>query len=423
MVPMTERLPDDCFALPPGIDWTPVDEALGLLREGMRCVTGVEEVGLGDGAGRILAAPVVARRSNPPAANSAIDGYAFAWASIQGAAEGDLALVEGRAAAGNPYPGIVPPGAALRILTGAELPMGADTVVLQEDSAVAGGRVRFQAPRKPGANSRKAGEDAEAGSQALPAGRRLTPADLARAAAVGVCRLTVRRRLRLGVLSTGDELMQPGADPASPGVFDANRPMLAALAASQGFEVVDLGAVADRPDLVRAALDRGALGADAIVTTGGASAGDEDHVSRILNEEGRITTWRIAVKPGRPLALGFWHGVPVFGLPGNPVAAFVCFLIFARPALSVMAGAGWREAQGFAVPAGFGKTKKPGRREYLRARMRADGHVEVFHSEGSGLIGGLSWADGLVELPDGAVTIKPGDPVRYLPYSSFGLSP
>ena len=420
---MSERLPDDCFALPPGIEWTPVDQALKLLRAGMRCVTGVDEVALAEAAGRILAAPVVARRSNPPAVNSAIDGYAFAFASIQGAVEGDLALVEGRAAAGHPYPGAVPPGAALRILTGAELPMGADTVVLQEDSEVAGDRVRFHAPRKSGANARKAGEDAEVGSQALPAGRRLTPADLARAAAVGVDRLAVRRRLRLGVLSTGDELLQPGADPAAPGVFDANRPMLAALAASQGFEVLDLGAVADRPDLVRAALDRGAVEADAIVTTGGASAGDEDHVSRILNEEGRISTWRIAVKPGRPLALGFWQGVPVFGLPGNPVAAFVCFLIFARPALSVMAGAGWQEVQGFAVPAGFEKAKKLGRREYLRARMRPDGHVEVFHSEGSGLIGGLSWADGLVELPDGAITIKPGDPVKYLPYSSFGLSP
>jgi molybdopterin molybdotransferase len=420
---MSERLRDDCFALPPGIDWTPVDQALGLLRAGMRCVTGIEEVALAEAAGRILAAPVVARRSNPPAANSAIDGYAFAWASLGGAAEGDLALTNGRAAAGHPYAGTVPPGAALRILTGADLPMGADTVVLQEDSVVAGGRVRFHAPRKRGANSRKAGEDAEAGVEALPAGRRLTPADLARAAAVGADRLAVRRRLRLGVLSTGDELLQPGADPAAPGVFDANRPMLAALAVSQGFEVVDLGAVADQPDLVRAALDRGAAEADAIVTTGGASAGDEDHVSRIMAEEGRITTWRIAVKPGRPLALGFWRGVPVFGLPGNPVAAFVCFLIFARPALSVMAGAGWREAQGFAVPAGFEKAKKPGRREFLRARMRPDGHVEVFHSEGSGLIGGLCWADGLVELPDDAVTIRTGDPVRYLPYSSFGLSP
>ncbi|MEM6906417.1 MAG: molybdopterin molybdenumtransferase MoeA, partial [Pseudomonadota bacterium] len=145
-----------------------------------------------------------------------------------------------------------------------------------------------------------------------------------------------------------------------------------------------------------------------------------DHVSRLLTEEGRVETWRIAVKPGRPLALGMWQGLPVFGLPGNPVAAFVCSLIFARPALSLMAGAGWAEPQAFAVPAAFEKRKKPGRREFLRARIR-DGRAEIFRSEGSGLVGGLSWAEGLVELPDGAAHIQPGDPVRYLPYGSFGL--
>jgi molybdopterin molybdotransferase len=418
---MAERLPDDCFALPPGIDWTPVNTALSRLREGLRCITEAEDVPLAEGAGRILAAPVTARRANPPAANSAIDGYAFAWASLAGASEGDLALVQGRAAAGNRFHGAVPAGSAIRILTGAEIPDGADTVVLQEDSELARGRVRFRAPRKQGANTRWAGEDAEAGAQVLPPGRRLTPADLARAAAVGVERLAVHRRLRLAVLSTGDELVQPGTDPAAPGVFDANRPMLMALGATQGFATLDLGAAADRPGKVRAALDRGAAEADAIVTSGGASAGDEDHVSRLLTQEGRLATWRIAVKPGRPLVLGFWKGVPVFGLPGNPVAAFVTYLIFARPALDLMAGAGWRSPQGFSVPAAFEKSKKPGRREYLRARLRADGHAEVFHSEGSGLIGGLSWADGLVELPDGAMTIRPGDPVRYLPYASFGI--
>ncbi len=420
---MTGRLPDDCFALPPGSDWTPVSEALRRLREAVSCVVGTQEVSLTEGCGRILGAPVIARRASPPKANAAVDGYAFAWASLGGLAEAALPLADGRAAAGSPLPGPVLPGAAARILTGADVPEGADTVVMQEDCKTEGPRIRFHAPRKPGANIRRAGEDAEEGAEVLAAGRRLRPADLARAAAVGVDRFTVRSRLRLAILSTGDELIQPGADPVAPGIFDANRPMLAALAASQGLSALDLGAVRDRPELVRAALDRGAAEADAIVTTGGASAGDEDHVSRLLTAEGRIATWRIAVKPGRPLALGFWCGVPVFGLPGNPVAAFVTFLVFARPALMVMAGAPWAEPQGFAVPAAFGKSKKPGRREYLRARMLADGHVEVFHSEGSGLIGGLSWADGLVELPDGAVTVKPGDPVRYLPYASFGIAP
>ena len=418
---MTGRLADDCFALPPGIEWTPVDEALARLREAVRPVTGVEEVPLDEAAGRVLAAPLIARRTNPPRANSAVDGYGFAWASLGGADHGDLALLEGRAAAGHPWPGRVPEGAAIRILTGAELPEGVDTVVLQEDAEVAAGRVRFPAPRRRGANVRAAGEDAEAGAEVLPAGRRLTAADIARAAVVGVGRMAVHLPLRVAVLSTGDELVEPGGE--HPGICDANRPMLKALARAQGFRPLDLGIARDRAEAVRAALDRGAAEADAILTSGGASAGDEDHVSRLLRSEGRVTTWRIAVKPGRPLALGFWRGVPVFGLPGNPVAAFVTFLIFARPALAVMAGQAWPTPRGYLVPAAFAKEKKPGRREYLRARLDVEGRAEVFHSEGSGLVGGLSWSEGLVELPDEGVSVHPGDPVRFLPYAEFGIIP
>jgi len=231
----------------------------------------------------------------------------------------------------------------------------------------------------------------------------------------------VHAPLDVAVLSTGDELLDPGADPAAPGIFDANRPMLAALARASGFEVTDLGAAPDREAAVRAALDRGAGLARAVLTSGGASAGDEDHISRLLRAEGHVATWRIAMKPGRPLVLGTWRGVPVFGLPGNPVAAFVCYLIFARPALGRLAGESWRRPRGYLLPAAFSKSKKAGRREYLRARPTAEGGVEVFHSEGSGLIGGLSWAEGLVELPEPAAEIRPGTPVRYMPFA--GLLP
>ena len=230
----------------------------------------------------------------------------------------------------------------------------------------------------------------------------------------------MRKPLRVAVVSTGDELVDPG-EPAGLGqIYDANRPMLLALIRQFGFETVDMGRIKDDRAALGAAFDQAAAQADVILTSGGASAGDEDHVSALLREAGAMQEWRIALKPGRPLALGMWQGTPVFGLPGNPVAALVCTLVFARPAMGLMAGAGWAEPQGFEVPAAFAKRKKPGRREYLRARMRA-GRAEVFKSEGSGRISGLSWAEGLVELPDGAVEIAPGDPVRFIPFASFGM--
>ncbi|MEM7742640.1 MAG: gephyrin-like molybdotransferase Glp [Pseudomonadota bacterium] len=418
---MNRRLRDDCFALPPGVEWTPVDTALSLLRERLTSVTATEDVPIGEAAGRILASPAKARRANPPAANAAVDGYAFAWASLKGRDVGDLPLEPGRSAAGHPFGREVPEGHALRILTGAEIPAGADTVVLQEDAEVRVGRVRFQAPRKQGANCRGFGEDAQEGDIVLAAGIRLGPGEIARLVSVGIDRVEVHKPLRVALISTGDELLQPGASPDSPGIFDANRPMLSAMVRAFGHSVVDVGAQSDRAATVRTALDRAAAEADAILTTGGASSGDEDHVSRLLRDEGRMTSWRIAMKPGRPLALGLWQGVPVFGLPGNPVAAFVTSLVFARPALGALAGLGWQSARGFMLPAAFEKTKKAGRREYLRARLTDDGRVEVFASEGSGLIGGLSWSDGLVELPDEALTVKPGDPVRYVPHASSGF--
>lgn len=412
-------LRNDCFALPAGVDWTPVDDALAMLRDRLHPVTAAETVALAEAAGRVLAADVTAPRSNPPGANSAVDGYGFAGAVPAGAHE--LPLIPGRAAAGVPYDGgAVPPGHAIRILTGAALPEGVDTVILEEDVTRAGGAIAFHGPLKAGANTRRAGEDVTEGAVVLAAGRQITPADLALLAAVGVARVPVRRRLRVAVISTGDELVAPGAA-AGPGqIYDANRPMLLAMAARQGFAALDMGAVGDDRAQLAERLDAAAAGADAILTSGGASAGDEDHVSALLREAGAMQQWRIALKPGRPLALGLWRGAPVFGLPGNPVAAWVCALIFARPALGLMAGMGWREPQGYALPAGFEKRKKPGRREYLRARIR-DGRAEVFASEGSGRISGLSWAEGLVELGDGAAHIRPGDPVRFIPWGSFGL--
>ncbi|MEM6578114.1 MAG: gephyrin-like molybdotransferase Glp [Pseudomonadota bacterium] len=410
-------LRDDCFALPAGVDWIPVDVALERLKAGLHPVLEIQDVSLADAAGRIVAHDLTALRSNPPAPNSAVDGYALAHAST-GEGEQIIPLAEGRAAAGVPFKEPVPPGQAIRILTGASMPEGTDTVILQEDVTTDGTRIAFRGPIKAGANSRKAGEDVVAGDIILPQGRRVTPADLALCAATGLDRLPVYEQLRVGVLSTGDELADAGEPIESDRIYDANRPMLQALVRQFGYTAVDGGRISDERDALRAALDRAAERADLIITSGGASSGDEDHVSALLNETDSMQLWRLAVKPGRPLALGLWNGKPVFGLPGNPVAALVCTLIFARPAMGVLAGEGWRSPEAVLVPAAFTKSKKPGRREYLRARLQ-DGRAEVFSSEGSGRISGLSWATGLVELPDGATRIEPGDPVRYLPFTAF----
>ncbi|AUQ75636.1 gephyrin-like molybdotransferase Glp [Phaeobacter piscinae] len=411
-------LRNDCFALPAGVDWTPVDVALDHLRQNLTAVTAVESVSLAASLGRVLAEDVLAGRSNPPQANTAVDGYGFAGPIGDGPQV--MPLTEGRAAAGLAYEGEVAAGQAIRILTGAALPSGVDTVILEEDVSREGAEIAFHGPLKTGANTRKAGEDAAAGDLILSKGRVITPADLALASATGVSELPVRQLLRVGVLSTGDELVEPGEPAAEGQIYDANRPMLLGVLTRMGFAAVDLGKAPDDRAALRNCLDHAATQVDVILTSGGASAGDEDHMSALLRESGAMQQWRIALKPGRPLALGLWQGVPVFGLPGNPVAAMVCTLIFARPAMGLMAGARWLEPQGFDLPAAFQKRKKPGRREYLRARVR-DGEVEVFKSEGSGRVSSLSWAEGLVELADGAATIQPGDPVRFIPYASFGL--
>ena len=414
------RLKNDCFALPSGVDWVPVDDALATLRHGLTPIVGLETMALDQALDRVLAADVAAKRSNPPGANSAVDGFGFAQ-SATGSGAQVLRLVAGRAVAGAPFAGAIPSGQAVRILTGALLPAGVDTVVMQEDVNERDGYVAIDAQVRAGANTRMAGEDVKAKDIALKTGQKIGPPEIALLSATGITEVSVYRRLRIGVLSTGDEIVKPGSDPSPAKTYDANRPMLLSVVAKWGYSPVDLGHVGDDRAALRDTLKIAARQVDVILTSGGASAGDEDHVSALLAEAGALSTWRIALKPGRPLALGLWDGVPIFGLPGNPVAALICTLIFARPAMAVLAGGSWPAPHGFTVPAAFEKRKKPGRREYLRARMNVAAEAEIFASEGSGRISGLSWADGLVELEVGERRIRPGDPVRYIPYASFGL--
>ena len=411
-------LRNDCFALPAGVHWTPVDEALALLRERLTPVTGSETVHVSRAMGRVLADDVVAPRANPPLPNTAVDGYGFAGGRPEGPHV--LLLSDERAAAGPRLTSVVPVGQAVRILTGAALPTGVDTVVLQEDVTVADGQIAFNGPIKAGANTRRAGEDVHKGDVILKAGLRVTAADMAILAATGVDQVDVRVRLRVAVVSTGDELVEAGETAKQDQIFDANRPMLLSMITAMGHVPVDMGRCADDRAALSRVLDDAARKADVVITSGGASAGDEDHVSSLLTEVGAMQMWRIAIKPGRPLALGLWNNTPVFGLPGNPVAAMVCILVFASPAMAQLAGAGWAAPVGYDVPANFTKSKNEGRREYLRARI-CDGQVDVFGSEGSGRISGLSWADGLVELTEEAQQINKGDLVRYIPLGSYGL--
>ncbi|MEO9585922.1 MAG: molybdopterin-binding protein, partial [Marinobacter sp.] len=402
----TTPLRNDCFALPPGVNWTPVEEALERLHSRLHSVVGVEHaVPLSQVNGRILANDVQAPRAHPPSNNSAVDGYAFAGPLTD--VPCTLPLINGRSAAGEPYTGNVPAGHAIRILTGAVIPAGADTVVLEEDCEVIDGHLHLNGTLKAGANARKAGEDIKAQDRILNAGTRLTPTQISVLASVGIESVDVYQQLRVGVLSTGDEVKPVGSAVTDWQIYDANRPMLSALVTQLGYELVDLGHALDRADEVKAALERGAEQCDLILTSGGVSAGDEDHVSKTLKAHGDISNWRIAIKPGRPLALAMFRGTPVVGLPGNPVAAWVCALRFGAPAMALLAGGTWFEPQGYLMPAGFSKNKKPGRSEMLRARIR-DGQVEVFGSEGSGRVTGLAWSEGLVELDESARQIEPG---------------
>ncbi|MDX1553198.1 MAG: molybdenum cofactor synthesis domain-containing protein [Marinobacter sp.] len=412
-------LRNDCFALPPGVNWTPVEEALDRLRSRLHPVVGVDRaVPLSQVNGRILASDVFAPRAHPPSNNSAVDGYALAGPITEVPCA--LPLVDGRSAAGGPYTGQVPKGHAIRILTGAVIPAGTDTVVLEEDCDVKDGQLHLNGTLKAGANARKAGEDIQAEERILTAATRLTPTQISVLASVGVGAVDVYQRLRVGVLSTGDEVKPVGSTVTDWQIYDANRPMLSAMVTQLGYELVDLGHVLDRAEDVREALERGAEQCDLILTSGGVSAGDEDHVSKTLKAHGEISNWRIAIKPGRPLALAMFQETPVVGLPGNPVAAWVCALRFGAPAMALLAGGEWFEPRSYLLPANFSKNKKPGRSEMLRARVR-DGQVEVFGSEGSGRVTGLAWSEGMVELDESAQQIEPGTPVRFIPYSSFGL--
>lgn len=411
------QLSEDCFAF--GGTLLSVDEALTRIEERVTAVVETETVPLAAAHGRILACDIVAEMNLPPHANSAVDGFAFAHSDL--AAEGETVLaVSGRAAAGHPLGRPAAHGEAIRIFTGAPMPEGTDTVMMQEDCVVANGRVRLKAGIRKGANRRRAGEDVAAGDVAVAAGRRLGAADLGIAAALGYSQLPVFRRLRVALLSTGDEVVDPGT-PLPPGaIYDANRFMLTALLAGLGCTVTDFGVRPDREAALVDTLADAAAEHDLIVTSGGVSTGDEDHVKAAIERLGSLHFWRLAIKPGRPVALGQVGGVPLIGLPGNPVAVVVTFIVLGRPLILRFAGAAAVPLRLFPVKAGFAYRKKAGRREYLRASLQrdADDIIAVkFPKDGAGILSSIVQSEGLVIIDETTNDLAAGATVDFLPFS------
>ena len=414
------QLSDDCFAF--GGPMMSVDEAVGIITSRVVAVTDTETVALTDADGRILAHDIAAPLPLPPFTNSAVDGFAV-LASDLPRDEQRTFLVTGRVRAGASAQAATP-GHAVRIFTGAPMPDGTDTVFMQEDVRIdEEGRAVLPAGLKAGANVRPAGEDIPTGYVALKAGQRLRPQDIALAAAFGLTELEVVRRLRVAVFSTGDELASPGTERAAAQLFDSNRFMLMALLRRLGCEISDLGILRDERAPLARALKQVAGQHDLILTSGGVSTGEEDHVKASVESVGSLVLWRMAIKPGRPVAMGIIGGTPFIGLPGNPVASFVTFVHVVRPTLLALSGAIAAPLVPMPVRSAFSYKKKGGRREYVRVTLRKapDGTLEAikFPREGAGLLSSLVDTDGLVELGETITKVEPGDSVGFLGYASL----
>jgi molybdopterin molybdotransferase len=412
------QLSSDHFAFGPGL--LSVEQALARASANLKPIAEIESVSLVEADGRILAHDLISEVNLPPFFNSAVDGYAVRHADLQSGGETTIPVI-GRIAAGGTGSAPLPAGAATRIFTGAPMPDGADTVFMQEDVRLDGDRVILPHGLKPGANCRPAGEDLPQGAVALNAGRRMTPETIALAAALGMDRLAVRRRIRVAIFSTGDELISPGQPLPHAHLYDSNRFTLATLVRRLGADVTDLGILRDSRNAVAEALAAAAPAHDLILTSGGVSTGEEDHVKAAVEGEGSLAFWRLAIKPGRPVAMGVVRGTAFIGLPGNPVAVFVTFAHVVRPFLTALAGGTPERPLALPVRAGFAYSKKQGRREYVRVSLArgSDGVIEAHKHprEGAGVITSLTETDGLVELTEDVTRIEPGAMVGFLSYA------
>lgn len=392
-----------------------VDEALAQLLAGARPVDGIEQVPTMEAAGRVLAQPQTSTMDVPPMDNSAMDGFAVRLSDLN-SLEKNLKVAQRIPAGSIGKP--LEPGTAARIFTGAPVPPGADAIVMQEHCSVSGDMVSIQKSPKQGEWIRLTASDIRKGGLVLAAGKRLLPQDTGLAASVGIKTLPVYRKLRLGLFFTGDELVMPG-DPLPPGrIYNSNRFTLNGLAAAFGCEVRDYGIVPDKLGATREVLRRAAAENDVIVTSGGVSVGDEDHVKPAVEAEGSLLMWRIAMKPGRPLAFGRVKEAAFIGLPGNPVSSFVTFLIFVRPFLLKTQGQIDVAPRAIDARADFDWPEPDARREFLRVKWNSQGGLDLYPTQDSAVLTSTAWADGLVDNPAGAA-IRQGERVRFLPYSEL----
>ena len=388
-----------------------VDEALAQMLSQARPVAEVEEVATLEATRRVLARSQRSTMDVPPLDNSAMDGYAVRIA------DGLTLKVEQRIMAGSVgHP--LKPGTAARIFTGAPIPSGADAVVMQEHCSIAGDEVRISRKPEAGQWIRRVASDIAKGAEILPAGKRLLPQDTGLAASVGIRTLPVYRKLRLGLFFTGDELVMPG-EPLAPGrIYNSNRFTLRGLGEVFGCELTDYGIVPDSLQATREVLRRAASECDLVVTSGGVSVGDADYVKPAVEAEGELLMWRIAMKPGRPLAFGNVGKAFFIGLPGNPVSSFVTFLIFVRPFILKAQGMTDTGPRAIAARADFDWPEPDSRREFLRAKWNAQGGLELYPTQDSAVLTSTAWADGLIDNP-AAHAIRKGDNVRFLPYAEL----
>ena len=397
-----------------------LQEALQRLLGAMHPLPATESLSTFDALGRVLAADVRSALDVPPADNTSMDGYALRSADVT--FSGAVLPVSQRIPAGvvgTP----LQPGTAARVFTGAQVPAGADAVVMQESCEARGSDVQINTVPEPGQWVRRRGEDVQSGSVVLSAGLRLTPQALGLAASVGAARLTVSQRPRVALFSTGDELVMPG-EPLKPGaIYNSSRFTLSGLVRALGCDCIDLGIVPDDLDATRAALREAAARSDLIVTSGGVSVGEEDHLRPAVRAEGRIDLWQIAIKPGKPLAFGEVRrgdgtAAHYIGLPGNPVSSFVTFLLAVRPVLLKLQGATELQPRGWPMRADFDWPRPDRRREFLRVRRNDQGGLDLYPNQSSGVLTSVVWADGVIDNPANQ-PIAAGDTAHYLPFSEW----